>query len=196
MTRQDVVAILAYITATYPNLTASAATVTAWHDLLADLPAPAVYAAVKRVLQTQTGAWWPDIGTIRRWALAFAGTAVPSADAAWAAVQAAVDRYGYYQPDAALASLPPTVAQVARGLGWDQICLGDPGVVRAHFLRLYEAHVAGAASDTWVSADVRLAAPAAADAPRVGPTPLRAVLEAMRGPGAPAAPREAEDRDG
>jgi len=142
MTRDEVARCLAYIAAAVPTVTIAPETVRVWADLLADIPAEVGYAAVRRVLATQEGAWLPAVGAIRRAALALSTPPVPTAEQAWGQVTAAVRDWGYYAPAEALAALDPPVRAVAQALGWDAICQGDPDVVRGQFTRLYAAAVA------------------------------------------------------
>lgn len=136
MTRQETVKLLAYITACYPAWELTEATVEVWHEMLEDLEFPVALAALKRVIAVQPRV--PTIAEIRREAARLLQPDLVEPEAAWAMVAEAVDKYGYYAECQALDSLPGPVARAARAIGWEQICLGDPGVVRTHFMRVYQ----------------------------------------------------------
>lgn len=139
MTKTDTIACLSLITATYPNLTLTEATVDVWAELLHDLPTDTVRDAVMHVLRQQKGAWWPTPGAIRTMVRNMLAPQWPTPDRAWHQVTQAVRRYGYMQPQVALASLEPPVARVAQALGWQEICASENiGVLRGQFLKLYE----------------------------------------------------------
>jgi hypothetical protein len=215
MTPDETRKVLAYCVTVLPSLRLPdepqlSRVVAAWTDLLGDLPYPVVQQAVRAVLATQEGPWWPTPGAIRQAAARLTRPPVPAADEAWGLVQAAVARYGYMQPAEALASLPAPVQAVVRAIGWLDLCTGDPDVVRGQFLRLYDAAVARSTRAALLPPalqDGALAPPpvtppetAPAGLPgapgkRAAPIALRAVLAAMRGPGAAAAPREEGDPD-
>jgi hypothetical protein len=163
MTREEVGTLLAYIAAALPAVQVAPETVRVWHDLLGDLPRDVAFAAVRRVLMTQRGSWLPAPGEIRAAAVALQSAPVPSADAAWGQVMAAVRQWGYYEPARALAALDPPVRAVAEAIGWDALCQGDPDVVRGQFVRLYAEAVAQAQAVAPLPPalqDGRLAAPA------------------------------------
>jgi len=160
MTHREVRALIAFCVTALPGLTVPpephlSRMVAVWTDLLGDVPADLAQAAVRRVLMEQTGAWWPTPGAIRAAAAQLTASHQPSVEAAWAQVQAAVRRYGYYQPDAALAHLDPPVRAVVEALGWEAICLGDPDVLRGQFTRYYTAHITAADRTRRLPRDLR-----------------------------------------
>jgi hypothetical protein len=155
VTRSECAKLLAYAAAAVPQARVPAQTAEVWWDLLGDLPYPVAAQALRRVLAEQRGTWWPAIGDIRAAAQELLDPGHPSVEQAWGQVQAAVRRYGYYQPDAALASLDPAVRAVAEALGWEAICLGDPDVLRGQFARYYTAHTNAADRARRLPADLR-----------------------------------------
>ena len=136
--RQRTHEILALVTATYPNLVLTRATIYAWHELLDDLPTDVLHRATVAVLRRQKGAWWPTPGAIREEA-GFLMEQTPPLDQAWGQVRRAVADFGYMRPDQALASLHPTVGRVAQAIGWQDICQAELGIIRGQFLRLYQS---------------------------------------------------------
>jgi len=182
MTHREVRALIAFCVTALPGLTVPpepqlSRMVAVWTDLLGDLPTDVARAAVRRVLMEQTGAWWPTPGAIRHAAAQLMQPARPSVEAAWGQVQGAVRRYGYYQPDAALATLDPPVRAVAEALGWEAICLGDPDVLRGQFARYYAAAAEGVDRARRLPADLQDGAlhdPGVS--PTASPPPLADVL--------------------
>jgi hypothetical protein len=139
MTRTECATLLAYVTAAVPQVAIPAQTAEVWWDLLGDLPYAVATQAVRQVLARQRGHWWPSIGEIRETAIALQHPDWPSVDQAWGQVRGAVHRYGYYQPDAALATLDSLVREVVEAIGWTEICAADPDVLRGQFARYYQA---------------------------------------------------------
>lgn len=137
MTRTDVMQCLLLITGAYPNLAITEVTVDAWSALLEDLPADTARQATVNILRQQTGSWWPTPGSIRQEVMRLLHGDWPSVDQAWGQVTQAIRRYGYMHPHEAIASLDPPVAQVARALGWQDICEAEPGIIRGQFAKFY-----------------------------------------------------------
>ncbi len=113
--------------------------VRSWQVVLADIPIEAAEALLVNI--ARSGASFPPPpGQIAAQVLAtrddLAGFTAPTADDAWAEVLRLVQSHGWYRGMPTVWS-HPAVEQVARSLGWDELCHGDPMVVRAHFLRLY-----------------------------------------------------------
>lgn len=136
MTRLETANLLGVLAAFYPHWDLTEATIEAWHEMLCDLPYQVARAALKRVLARSPR--FPAVADIRQEAAAIMRPDLVSPEEAWALVAAAVDQYGYYRECEALEVLPELVRRAARAIGWEQICLDQPGVVRAQFVRIYE----------------------------------------------------------
>lgn len=160
MTIDETALILGQITATYPALRINRATIEQWHRLLQDLDYDQVRAATETVLRTQEGAWWPAPGAIRREVVRRHTPPTPSADVAWGQVLRAIQRWGYMQPQAALAELDPVVRRVTQAFGWQALCEGQADVVRGQWIRLYQS-----AQDDGERRQVSLAAGTVEDTP-------------------------------
>lgn len=148
MTKTDTIACLSVITATYPNLSLTEATVDAWAELLQDLPADVVRESVIHVLRSQKGAWWPTPGSVRQEAMRLLHQEWPSVDQAWGQVQRAIHRWGRSPGDQDWRLIPwsdveqffdPLVWRVVQSIGWVELCEGDPSILRGQFLRFYQA---------------------------------------------------------
>ena len=137
MTRDETRELLVLITGTYPNLKLTKATIDAWATLLSDIDAVVARSATVRVLRQQEGAWWPTPGAIIREATEIIEGSWPSVDQAWGQVMAAVRKWGYMNPSAAMQDMDPRLARVVTALGWRDICEADPGVIRGQFIKLY-----------------------------------------------------------
>jgi len=170
MTRTEFAKFIAYLTAAVPNARVTPETAEVWFDLLHDLPAPVAMAALRRVLETQEGAWLPMPGAIRRAAFELQ-TDVPDGDTAWGEVVQAVRQCGYYDPEGARSLLSPVTRQVVDAIGWEAICTADADVVRGQFLRLYDMARQRAVQEGIVERDIRRGALAE------GPGVVRALLD-------------------
>lgn len=136
MTIEEFTGIAAVLQAGAPDRRIPKASLDLWFDLLGDLPARVVMAAVKAHYATSEYPTLPAIGKIRKEAVALMRPAVPTAAEAWGEVESEIRRVGWYgAPD----RLTPVAARVVRAIGWRRICESDePGVERGQFLRMYE----------------------------------------------------------
>jgi len=138
MTKTDTVKLLAVISAAYPNMQITEATVALWHDLLGDLNFSLALTATKKLLLESP--YPPTIADIRK---QVADITTPQEDCidaakAWGEVERAIQYYGCYREVEALSSMSPQTAKVARYIGWREICLSEePGVVRGQFLKMF-----------------------------------------------------------
>lgn len=112
-----------------------------WHEMLYDLD----FQVLKQALKSHQleSHYPPQISDLRKLALK---NQLPesniSGTEAWGMVLEAVRKYGYYQEDAALESLPPLVRMVTKAMGFQAICKTDEvtlGVERGQFLKMYES---------------------------------------------------------
>lgn len=122
-----------------------------WTMMLKDLGYPLVLAAVKEAILVGTP-WCPKLSEIRRRATKIAARheLVPSTAKAWEMVRKTIWRY-WDDGIEGLRSLPDPVRRVASAIGWSALCDEEGAVLRAHFLRMYEAER--------VQAEERLAIP-------------------------------------
>lgn len=139
MTRAEAARLLAWVAANHPQMQERDLRPTAelWCRMLADIPYELAERAVAKILATNR--FWPSVAEVREAALELSGTRIPTAAEAWGEVRAAIGAYGYYRPGEAMASLSPAVRQAVSHLGWSSVCQEDESIIRAHFLRTYEA---------------------------------------------------------
>lgn len=129
--------ILKALRGAYPEKTIPDQTVEVYMRCLADLPLPALEAAVLNHIASSK--WFPTIAELREKALALLpGQRMPTATEAWAEVMRAFEMVGYYgTPEWSHEAIARTVA----AMGWQNLCLSENGMAdRAHFLRLYEVY--------------------------------------------------------
>ena len=140
MTKTDIVKLLAVINAAYPNMQISEATVSLWHELLGDLNLDFALAAVKKLILESP--FPPTIADIRKQVVEITqGLNDVDAATAWGEVVRALNHYGYYRPEEALASMSPRTAKIVRLMGWQNICMSeDLAVIRGQFIKMYEIY--------------------------------------------------------
>ena len=107
-----------------------------WEEMLSDISDDLILTAVKIVkMQSE---FRPKVADVRRAALKLVNPESEiDASQAWALILKAVRVYGSYQAEKALVSLPATVANAARRIGWVELCTGDEEISRAHFLKMF-----------------------------------------------------------
>ncbi len=139
MKKTETIQLLAVISAAYPNMQVTEATVSIWHELLEDLDFNVALAAVKKLILESP--YPPAISDVRKRAMEIMTPPEEKIDAAeaWGEVEQAIRYFGSYREVEALASMSPRVAKVVRWIGWREICLSEePGVVRGQFLKMYQ----------------------------------------------------------
>lgn len=111
-----------------------------WYRMLADVPYELAERALLKVLATVK--YFPTIAEVREAVAELLEPDQLSPIEAWGLVLQAVRKYGWNRQEEALKSLPEPVARVVRMLGWQDICGStEIDVVRAHFLKAYEAQM-------------------------------------------------------
>lgn len=129
-------------------------TVEVYFDLLNDLPANLVRAAIRQAVLEQDYPTLPPVGKIRKLAVSFAGPPAIPGPEAWNLFLAAVRRFGsgrrrrlvkgelieFDASEQGLATLPPVVAHAARCFGWQRLCdtsAEHMGIAERDFLQSY-----------------------------------------------------------
>lgn len=138
MTKTDTVKLLAVISAAFPSIQVTEATVALWHELLGDMDLNLALTAAKKLILESP--YPPTIADIRKRAVEIMTPPEDQVDAAgaWGEVMKALRFYGYYRETEALESMSPRVAKVVKYIGWREICLSEePGVIRGQFLKMY-----------------------------------------------------------
>lgn len=133
MTPHEAAALVALISAAYPQWPASRDTVAVYADALADLDYEQTLGAVRDVILTDDR--WPTVATIRRRTADRAGILSPDQTEAWAEIRrltstgisTTVDAFSH-----------PAIAETVAAVGWWDLCHStSPETIRAQFLRLY-----------------------------------------------------------
>ena len=140
MTPKEVSKLMTLAIANFPNMQEKDMdpTLVLWREMLSDMPFEVAKAALIKVLATAK--FWPTIAEIREAALDVTGQKGLTPAEAWALVEQADEKYGYYRADEAMKSLPPVVQQTVRAMGgFSSISSSEnPGVTRGQFMKMYE----------------------------------------------------------
>jgi hypothetical protein len=134
LTKQDLSKLFAFVTALYPNITVKQGTLSAWFEMIGDLPADVAKAAFMQVLSVQTIPCMPAVGSVREAALSLTGNKAPTALEAWGMVREAIKR------DKPASTLPPAVQKAIKafggldGIGYSE----DLKYIQGQFLRAYD----------------------------------------------------------
>lgn len=121
---------------TSPNFLPDADSVKIWYRLLGDLPYELANIAIQRHMATNK--FPPTVAEIRQAAVQTVDTPQDWSDG-WEQFRRAVGKYGYYQQEAALASMDETTRKVVKRLGWKQLCESENMMQdRANFRMVYE----------------------------------------------------------
>jgi len=112
-----------------------------WMKMLEDIPYEVAENALMKVMATNR--FFPTVAEIREAAALITTPELLTHAEAWSEVLKAVRKYGTYDYEKGMASLPDVVRQVVRMIGWREICLSEqPDVIRGQFRMAYEQEVA------------------------------------------------------
>lgn len=109
-----------------------------WFRQLQDIPFPVAEAILAKWVATNK--WSPSIADIRD-SMAEIQNGGPADDwgEAWDQAMTAIRRFGSYDEDGALASLPPLTRETVRRIGYKSLCWSENQVAdRANFRQVYE----------------------------------------------------------
>lgn len=140
MTRQEFWQFAAAIRTYYSreNILPNEQAMELWFRQLQDIPFPVAEAILAKWVATNK--WSPSIADIRD-SMAEIQNGGPADDwgEAWDQAMNAIRRFGSYDEDGALASLPPLTRETVRRLGYKSLCWSDNQVAdRANFRQVYE----------------------------------------------------------
>lgn len=141
MNRTEFTAITAYLAAAVGK-PMPAEQIEVYFSLLGDLSAQVLWAAAKQAILENQYPTIPPVGVLRKLATeAMNGAEITrTADEAWGLVVDAIRMYGWPNPEAGKASLPPLVRKAVECFHWQDLCdASNPEVVRAQFRKAYEA---------------------------------------------------------
>jgi hypothetical protein len=132
MTGDDAAALVAALVAAYPDFIIGVETLTLYQQFLADCKAETAALVVTQWIAVEKR--FPRIAELRERYSRHAGTAPPDIDQAWRIAMEAASRGRY--PFTA----HPAVRAAIDAVGFRDMRLStEPGVIRAHFARAYEA---------------------------------------------------------
>lgn len=140
MTRQEFWQFAAAIRTYYSreNILPNEQAMELWYRQLQDIPFPVAEAILAKWVATNK--WSPSIADIRD-GVAEIQNGGPAFDwgEAWDQAMNAIRRFGSYDEDGALASLPPLTRETVRRLGYKSLCWSENQVAdRANFRQVYE----------------------------------------------------------
>lgn len=108
-----------------------------WFDALQDIPYNVAELALKKWVSTNK--WSPSIAEVRETATGIVAGEAADWGRAWQEVQAAMNRFGSYRPQEALASMDDLTRQAVERLGFTALCHSEsPATDRANFRMIYE----------------------------------------------------------
>ena len=140
MTRQEFWQFAAAIRTYYSreNILPNEQAMELWYRQLQDIPFPVAEAILAKWVATNK--WSPSIADIRdSMAEIQNGGPAPDWGEAWDQAMNAIRRFGSYDEDGALASLPPLTRETVRRLGYKSLCWSENQVAdRANFRQVYE----------------------------------------------------------
>jgi len=140
MNKKQILGLLNYLYADLDNKKISNEKLMVWLDQFSDVPVELARKTAKYMYSTQKIYGVPKVSDFQ---LALdtvqaklSGKATPAE--AFGLVLKAVRRFGYYQQEKAIASLPRQIALTVKCIGWKEICTTtEIGVLRAQFERAY-----------------------------------------------------------
>lgn len=139
MTRQEILALVALASSSYPSMQARdpRPIVTAWSVMLADIDATVAKAAIIKVCRESQ--FFPSVAQIVSAVRELDDRCeqLPTAAEAWEEVRSLIEDVGPYRAPHCSSEV---VRRAVRAIGWRQLCMGEnPEADRAHFLKIYEA---------------------------------------------------------
>ena len=125
-----------------------------WYRQLKDIPYPVAEAVLSKWVATNK--WSPTIADIRELASETMNGAPDEWGEAWEKVIKAVQRFGVYQKNEALASLDDLTRRCAMRVGFVQICMSENvSIERANFRDIYNRELERMKRDTQVPETVK-----------------------------------------
>lgn len=155
MQSEETVALWLYMAEVWPSYRlpedaeARSVRMTVWQDVLGDLPATAVRAAI---VEHAGDEFAPPPGALRASALRLTGNKIPDLDEAWAEVRKAIAEGGFHSYVVEWSH--PAIRSAVEAIGWYRLCRSDnQEALFAHFAQVFKPAA--------VRADRRAALPAA-----------------------------------
>jgi len=134
MTKKETATVLAFLVSAYPSVKVTKETAEVYHDVLQDLDYGDCVAVTRQCVRVSQ--FFPSASEIRRAVLRDKGLLSPSPSEAWSEVISVATQEGLHR---STEWSHATVAEAVKAIGWREICFAEnQGVLRAHFLKMYE----------------------------------------------------------
>lgn len=151
----DIAQIVKVVSVAFPNWKVTEETYEIYYQLLGDIPAEELKAAVLHCLTEAGRAFAPSVGEIRGAVAELRGMAsnVPSPFRAWQEVLGQFRETGSYGTPK---FSHPLIDQAVRQMGWRELCMSENQIAdRARFLQCYEQLVGRATREDMLLPEVR-----------------------------------------
>lgn len=139
MTKKEFALLASAIKTFYPReqLLPNTQAMELWFNMLGDIPYKVAEAALQKWVATNK--FSPTIADIREIASSIQHGDVPDWGDAWQNVREAVQRYGWYRQEEAMASLDDLTRECVKRIGFERLCHSEePALERANFRMVYE----------------------------------------------------------
>lgn len=131
----ELLTVLKFLTAAYPNNKLTEASWAVYLVALKDTPLEDVKRGVLWCIAHCT--FFPSVAELLKAIQESGAQRLPDFDEAWLEVRRAIRRYGSYAPQPAFSH--PAVAAAVTSIGWRELCLADDdGIIRGQFRMTYE----------------------------------------------------------
>lgn len=122
---------------TQQNFLPDGESVRTWYMMVRDLPYEAANAAIQKYAATNR--FPPTVADIRAQAAEITSGRQSGWGEGWEKTMKAIRKYGYTNPEGALASLDETTRKTVERLGWMELCISENAMAdRANFRVIYE----------------------------------------------------------
>ena len=156
MTRQEFSILAKSIKTIYPkeNILNTQEEFTLWFEMLEDIPYKVASAGLKKWVMLNR--WAPSISDMRAMSVESYGQNVNEWEEEWDKVTEAIGKYGYYQSDKALKSLPDLTRTIVKRLGFRNLCMSENiSIERANFRDIYNREAEKIKKDNILSNDLK-----------------------------------------
>lgn len=139
MTKKEFALLASAIKTYYPReqLLPNTQSMELWFNMLGDIPYKVAEAALQKWVATNK--FSPTIADIRELSTSIQHGDLPEWGDAWQNVREAVQRYGWYRQEEAMASLDDLTRECVKRIGFERLCHSEePALERANFRMVYE----------------------------------------------------------
>ena len=139
MTKKEFALLASAIKTYYPReqLLPNTQSMELWFNMLGDIPYKVAEAALQKWVATNK--FSPTIADIRELSTSIQHGDLPEWGDAWQNVREAVQRYGWYRQEEAMASLDDLTRECVKRIGFERLCHSEePEMERANFRMVFE----------------------------------------------------------